>query len=133
MMNKDTQDPNRTGNDAEIASRFARLRTTEAGSAPPFAAQPMPRARKTFFALTWPMQQALPRVAAALVLVVVAFTLFREQPEQDPALVYASIMNKQQMQTDILLEVSDSVLPAMATLPSLYELDVEFDSETHSN
>jgi hypothetical protein len=132
-MNRDTQGPNRTGNDAEIASRFARLRTTEADSAPPFTAQSMPPAGKNVFALTWPRQQALPRVAAALALVAVTFILFGEQPEQDPALVYAGIMNKQQIQTDILLEVSDSVLPAMATLPSLYEFDVEFDPETHSN
>ena len=132
-MDNDNRDPIRTGNDAEIARRFAHMHATEAERAPPITARPMTAATGKVIPIPWYRRQMLPRLAAAVVLVAIGFMLFREQPEQDPAMMYADIMGKQQMQTDTFLHVSNSVLPAMATLPSLYEFDVEFDGETYSN
>ena len=132
-MDKSTEDPHKVGSDADIARRFARLRTTETGSAPAITMEAVPAVSAKAFAVAWPGHPAVARVAAVLALVVIALGLFSQSAKEDPAALYASIMDKQQMQTDTLLEVSSSVLPAMTGLPGLYEIDVEFDYQIDTN
>jgi len=65
--------------------------------------------------------------------VAVAVSLLREAPEEDPAAIYAGIMQSHELQTDSLLIVSDSVLPALHAIPQLYELELEFSPEAAPN
>ena len=66
-------------------------------------------------------------------MVAIAVGLLRETPEEDPAALYAGIMASHQLQTDSLLIVSDSVLPALSDVPRLYELEAEFGPEAESH
>ena len=132
-MNETEKNSSHQKEDALMASRFAEMRAAESTTspaltrdAPTHATQIEPRPARNY-------SQILPRAAAAVALVAVTATLLLYQTTEDPALLYTNIMNKQQMQTDSLLIVSDSVLPAMSTLPNLYEIDLEFESDTYSN
>ena len=122
------------GTDAEIASRFARLRASEAGSAPPFTREIQPVARKRNFSDAWSGRYALPRLAAAAVLVFAVFiTLLHERAEEDPARLYTDIMSHQQFETDGLLELTDGEMPALKRLPTLYDPGIELDPDSYAN
>ncbi|MDH3994468.1 MAG: hypothetical protein OEV47_16225 [Gammaproteobacteria bacterium] len=128
-MNKFDKDTRTADLDREIAGRFAQMRAGEAASAPAFKRQNItatesarPEKVRT---VTW----VLPRLAAAIAVVAVAVSLLRGTPQEDPAALYASIMQHQQVQTDSLLLVSDSVLPEMRSVPRLYELEYAFTPE----
>jgi hypothetical protein len=132
-MDEYTEEPDKQGSDVEIAGRFAHLRRLEMASAPAITTAATPAAGAGAFTVAWPVRPAVARVAAVLALVVIALGLFSPSAKEDPAALYASIMDKQQMQTDTLLNVSASVLPAMTDLPSFYEFDVEFDYQIDPN
>lgn len=132
-MTDDTEKIDPAATDAKIAMRFAQLRAAEADCAPAVTTGSLPNARTGVLSAILPGRQSLPRVAAGIGLLALAFTLFSERPEEDPAALYASIMARQSMQTDTLLQVSSGVLPATTALPSLYELDMSFDPEKYSN
>ncbi|MEM9360965.1 MAG: hypothetical protein AAGB04_32765 [Pseudomonadota bacterium] len=67
-------------------------------------------------------------MAAAAAVVGLGVFLLIDAPQEDPAAVYASIMQHQQMQTDWLLSVSDTVLPAQQPVPTLYDMDAAIDA-----
>lgn len=118
MKNPET-DRESTGAEREIARRFARLRAAEAASAPVFTRQAGPLVASS----------AWLRFAAAVAAIAVTVTLLRQAPEEDPAALYAGIMAHRQVQTDALLTVSDSVLPALSAVPSLYDMESALATE----
>jgi len=128
-MNNIDKDAKAADVDREIAGRFAQMRAGEAASAPAFTRQIIPVTKNArpehFRTATW----VLPRLAATIAVVAVAVSLLRETPQEDPAALYASIMKHQQVQTDSLLIVSESVLPAMSAVPRLYDMESAFTSE----
>ena len=125
--------PGGTDPDSEIARRFTQLRALEAASAPDFSPAVGSGSGRAPKINSWTASRTLPRVAAAAALVAIALTLLRESPQEDPAALYAGIMENQQVQTDSLLIVSDSILPAMSPLPSLYDIEAEVDTGTYTN
>lgn len=129
-MSENKQEPTRTAADAELSRRFAALRTTETASAPPFPTQGKSLARPHVFA-RW--NTVLPRIAAVLAVAALGLILLRTNTPEDPATLYAGIMANSPLQTDGLLIVSDSVLPALNGVPELYEIDPEVLSETYTN
>ena len=131
-MTDDTEQTDSAVTEAKIAARFARLRAAEAECAPAVTAASLANAGTGVSSAIWPARYSLPRVAAGLGLLALAFTLLNQQPGEDPAALYVSIMNKQYMQTDSLLEVSAGVLPARTGLPGLYEPDVGSDPEKYT-
>lgn len=134
-MSDDKQTFDQAKLDDAIATRFARMREHEAASAPAFDPQ-RPRALPDRSPeRPWLLSSSLPRVAAALALVGIAVVMLTDGPgpEPDPAALYTSIMDKQTLQTDSLLIVSASVLPSMAPLPELYDMDAEFTQDSLSN
>lgn len=132
MNNIDT-DPKITGTDREIASRFARLRDSEAASAPEFTRQVNAGTERAKPDHLRTMTRIIPRLAAAIAVVAVAVTLLSETPQEDPSVLYVAIMENQQVQTDSLLSVSDSVLPALSAVPRLYNMESAFAPEAETN
>ena len=128
-MNDKTPETGPTALEQEIATRFASLRGEEAATA---AAYRQPQPSPPIVARPWTFARALPRTAAAVAVGAVAAVLIYEKPVEDPALLYAGIMQSQSLQTDALLIVSDSVLPAMQSLPQLYDLNAEADAATNT-
>ena len=122
-----------TGTDREIASRFARMRDSEAASAPAFERQVNPDKEHAKPEHLRTMIGVLSKLAAAIAVVAIAVTLLSETPQEDPAALYAGIMENQQVQTDSLLIVSDSVLPALSTVPRLYNMESVFAPEKETN
>lgn len=129
-MSENKQQPTRSAADTELSRRFATLRSAEAASAPAFPAQGKALARPHIFA-RW--NTVLPRVAAVLAVAALGLMLLRTGTEDDPATLYAGIMANSPLQTDGLLMVSDSVLPALDGVPELYEIDPEVIRETYTN
>ncbi|MEM1156177.1 MAG: hypothetical protein AAGI44_18740 [Pseudomonadota bacterium] len=128
-MSEDSDTSNSSQLDARLALRFAELRENEASSAPRFTQPVLARTaqasgsnqgRRTVF--------GLPRLAAAAAIVGLGIFLLIDAPQEDPAAVYAGIMQHQQMQTDWLLSVSDVVLPAQQPVPTLYDMDAAIDA-----
>jgi hypothetical protein len=117
--------PNTAGNDADqaLARRFARLRAAEADCAPPLSGT---SAADASALSDRHRPRALPWLVAASVLVAAVLTVLTDQPEDDPAALYASIMARQEWQTDILLEVSEGTLPAMSSSPRFYDPNIEW-------
>ena len=132
MSNIDT-DPRISDTDPEIANRFARMRASEAASAPAFTRQINPAAERAKTDHLRTVARILPRLAAAIAVVAVAVSLLNETPPEDPAALYAGIMENQQVQTDSLLIVSDSVLPALRAVPRLYNMESAFAKETETD
>jgi hypothetical protein len=132
-MNNIDSDPTITGTDREIASRFARMRASEAASAPAFTVQTIPAAERARADHPRTVARIVPRLAAAIAVVAVAVSLLYETPQEDPAALYASIMENQQVQTDSLLIVSDSVLPALRAVPRLFDTESAFAANTETD
>jgi len=132
-MNDLNKGPGGTDPDSEIARRFIRLRAVEAAAAPDFSLAVASGSGRPPKINSWSASRTLPRVAAAVALAAIALTLLHESPQEDPAALYAGIMKNQQVQTDSLLIVSDSILPAMSTLPSLYDIEAEVDTGNYEN
>jgi len=132
-MNKIDTDSKITDTDREIESRFARMRASEAASAPAFAQQINPAAERAKADHLSTVARVLPRLAAAIAVVAVAVSLLSETQLEDPAALYAGIMENQQVQTDSLLIVSDSVLPALRAVPSLYDMESVFAAKTETD
>ena len=118
--------------DARLREQFQRLRQAEQGSAPQFPHNSpsnvvaLPPGKSTSY---W----RLPQMAAAVAVVAVGVGLFVQQPQEDPAALYSDIMSAQLMQTDALMDVSSSVLPAVYDLPHLYDADFTYDTNTLIN
>ena len=132
MKNIDT-DSGITDTDREIASRFARMRASEAASAPAFTRQTTTTVESARADHPRTLTRILPRLAAAIAVVAVAVSLLNETPPEDPAALYAGIMENQQVQTDSLLIVSDSVLPALSAVPRLYDMESAFAAKTETD
>ena len=132
-MNKIDREQKLSDNEREIASRFARMRASEAASAPAFGPRLAPAKDPVRPAYSLPPAHVFARLAAGIAVVAIAVGLLRETPEEDPAALYAGIMASHQLQTDSLLIVSDSVLPALSDVPRLYELEAEFSPEAESH
>ena len=118
--------------DSEIAKQFAHLRVVESATAPAFnparvAERGAPAASRRI------ATRMLPRLAAAIAVVALGVTLLSNPQQEDPAELYTGIMNTQPMQTDSLLFVSNSVLPALTPVPRLYDIDAEIDIEIYAN
>ncbi|CAA0118126.1 Uncharacterised protein [Halioglobus japonicus] len=102
---------------------FAEMRRQEIAQAPDFpdtAARsqqdPLPGDQTTY--------RITPKVAAAIaVLAALMLLLTREPAPQDPAQLYAEIMNASSPATDSLLSVSPGTLPGVTDLPEIYETD----------
>tara|TARA_R110002049_G_scaffold29984_5_gene102233 strand:- start:854 stop:1240 length:387 start_codon:yes stop_codon:yes gene_type:complete len=102
---------------------FGQMRREEMAQAPAFPdgatlsqRAPSPAAR--------PSYRATPKVAAAIALLAaLALLLSREPTPQDPAQLYADIMNTNRLATDTLLSVSPGTLPGMADLPDVYDFE----------
>ena len=131
MIDKETE-PVLT-QDEQLAASFALLRAEEAPSAPEFTREKRLRQQGPVRTQRRFTRQALPPVAAAVALVAVGAVLLSQQSEDDPAALYASIMSQQSLQTDSLLQVSESVLPALSDVPDLYQIDEMFQPETLNN
>jgi hypothetical protein len=129
-MSESKQQPAHTATDQELSRRFTKLRTADAASAPPFPLQGKALARPHVFA-RW--NTAAARIAAVLAVVALGLMLLRTNTPEDPAVLYAGIMANNPLQTDSLLTVSDSVLPALNGVPELYEIDEEAVRETYTN
>jgi hypothetical protein len=118
--------------DDKIAGQFAHMRAVETASAPTFI--PQLKAEPHAPAMGYHIAtRVLPRLAAAVAVVALGTTFLSNPQQEDPAELYTGIMKKQHMQTDSLLFVSDSVLPALTSVPSLYDMDAESDIETYTN
>ena len=129
-MNNTDIDPDAV--DSEIAKQFAHLRAVESATAPAF--NPRREAERGAPAPSHRIAtRILPRLAAAIAVVALGVTLLSNPQQEDPAELYTGIMNTQHMQTDSLLFVSDSVLPALTPVPRLYDIDAEIDIETYAN
>lgn len=129
-MSENKQEPARSAADVELSRRFATLRSAEAASAPTFPKQGKALARPHIFA-RW--NTVLPRLAAVLAVAALGLMLLRSNTPEDPATLYAGIMANSPLQTDGLLMVSDSILPALNSVPELYEIDPEVIRETYTN
>ncbi|MEM6580256.1 MAG: hypothetical protein AAF699_03235 [Pseudomonadota bacterium] len=128
-MSEDRDTSNSSQLDARLAQRFAELRRSETSSTPGFR-QPV-LARSPRHSGSNQGQRAvfgLPRMAAAAAVVGLGVFLLIDAPKEDPAAVYAGIMQHQQMQTDWLLSVSDTVLPAQQPVPTLYDMDAAINA-----
>lgn len=111
----------------DIAARFARMRELEASTAPAFSSGTAARFGRPAAGYRWLSQYALPGMAAALALVAIAVTLLNQRSgADDPAALYAGLMNRHHMQTDPLLSVSSTELPALSDLPQLYQVEFEY-------
>ncbi len=119
--------------DRELDRRFAGLRREEMATAPTFSAMSAPKPEGSSRHVQPRLAPTLPRLAAAAAATAIALTVFYSTEDDDPARLYAGIMQDQILQTDALLNVSESVLPAMHTLPQLYHLDSLAVEPTHSN
>lgn len=120
--------------DALLKEHFAKLRASEAAMAPPIPdGSEAPLAISSGWT-TFAGAATLPRLAAGLAVVALGVGLFVSQtPAEDPGALYAEIMSGQTMETDALLMVSESVLPAMDDVPGLFEIDFEYNSDALLN
>jgi hypothetical protein len=128
-MNTIDKESKTAGVHREIAVRFAQMRATEAASAPALPRQNVKAAENAKPEHFRTVTRVLPRLAAAIAVVTIAVSLLRETPQEDPAVLYAGIMEHQQVQTDSLLIVSESVLPEMKAVPRLYDMESAFTPE----
>ena len=105
--------------DEQLAARFATMRAEDSQLAPAFAepGQGAVRARQgiTSFADSGMVRGAL----AASLLLAFAFWFTAKPTPEDPAMLYAQVMDGYRLSTDELLFVSDSTLPEMTDLPEL--------------
>ncbi|MFT4613148.1 MAG: hypothetical protein ACI9NT_000284 [Bacteroidia bacterium] len=118
--------------DAQLESYFQRLRRAEQASAPNIPSSATtnvvalaPSARNIY--------RSLSQMAAAIAVLAVGIGLFVQQPSEDPAALYSDIMSGQSMQTDALMQVSSSVLPAVYDLPQLYDTGFTYDTDALIN
>ncbi len=152
MMHSDNESDS-VAHDKFLASQFDQLRRAESNTAP---TAPLPEVLRAAVADTatnepavvsskgrdglrfdtasvnggrasWLHPTMLPRVAAALAVIAISTTWVMNSATEDPARLYVQIMDGQSMTTDSLLDVSDAVLPALSTLPTLYEVSEEYD------
>ncbi len=113
--------------DARLAAQFAALRAEEAATAPPVPGPVVNSEATPALFRAAPARGALPAIAASALVAVIGLGLFMQGAEEDPAQVYAGIMASQQWQSDELLVVSDSLFPALESVPELYEFDMDID------
>ncbi|MFT6955695.1 MAG: hypothetical protein ACJAYC_000696 [Halieaceae bacterium] len=119
--------------DVELANRFAQLRRQESAAAPAYREPARRRVEQSSATRRWTGAWSLPRAAAAVAVAAIAVSLFYVSPEDDPARLYAGIMQHQSLQTDALLIVSDSVLPAMNSLPQMYDIEEALDADFNTS
>ena len=116
-MNKtpDTQD------DA-LAGRFKQMRQADSALAPAFPTQQELETQQPvavafgFSAAPWKM------AVAASVVAVTAVVMMNQTVSEDPAVLYADIMNANAMTTDSLMRVSVGMLPERISLRSAFDI-----------
>ena len=116
----------------ELASRFAQMRAQESASAPGFPTEAELFKRKPV-AASRAMTVSYASVAAVLALLAIGVGVARYQPAEDPVALYATIMDRQPASTDHLLEVSESVLPGLSSVPGFDNIDLQFEQDYQTN
>ena len=121
--------------DRELKRQFGELRTEQKPHVPAF-----PGKEHLLQQVDQPSPAVgmLPRVAAGFVLIVASGLFFSQigpggsAETQDPAQIYAEIMNSQTLDSDQLLMVSADLMPAMNDLSDFYLDELGFEMETGS-
>ena len=132
--------PESNTTDTELEKHFAQLRLAELASAPAFpgsSANRRPDNAPHNIVTLAPAQRtiyrSLPKMAAAVAALAIGVGLFMQEPQEDPAALYSDIMSRQSMQTDVFMQVSGSVLPAVYDLPRLYDTEFSYETDTLIN
>jgi hypothetical protein len=99
------------------------MREFDAGHAPPFPDAAVLAQRQPLVAGNR-IAAALPKVAAALVLVVGAGLLTLDTSPRDPGILYADIMGDSQLMTDSLLSASPGMLPEMVEPTDAFDMEL---------
>ena len=71
---------------------------------------------------------AVPQVAAAITIAVVAALLMMNASPRDPGVLYADIMGSNAITTDYLMMVSPGTSPEIISTMDVYETDVSIDA-----
>lgn len=107
---------------SELTNRFTQIRSEDAEQLPAFPDEELLAQRSPIMAKPR-FYAAMPSMAAAMVVAILAGVLFIERTPEDPSGVYAEIMSANNMDTDQLMAVSTSVLPEMTSLPGIFEIN----------
>lgn len=126
------KDKQETTGEKELGLLFQQMRREDAAQLPDFPDAAVLAGRETI-ALGHRAYSAMPKFAAAAAVALMAILLLREPVPQDPAMLYAEVMNANSIATDTLLLVSPGTLPGMVSLPDDYELDFSADAEQNIN
>lgn len=108
--------------DDALAGRFKQMRQADSALAPAFPTQQQLEKQEPvavasgFSGAPWKM------AVAASVVAVAAVVMMNQTASEDPAVLYASIMNANAMTTDSLMRVSDSTLPERGALQSAFDI-----------
>lgn len=126
--------------DKDIATRFAMMRDEEREKSPKFPSEFELRKQQAALAPKPGIYEYMPKIAAAFALVAIISIFMtnasNNRIEENPVEVYARIMqshNMDNMNTDHLLVVSESLLPAMASAPTFYETELELEPDLYLN
>jgi hypothetical protein len=109
--------------DRELSRRFGQMRQQDTEQVPAFPSEKELVKRSPIIGGS----QLYPRVQkiAVAAAVIVAVGIFMNNPSpQDPAALYAEIMNANSMATDQLMLVSQVTAPEMLSAPGIYEIEV---------
>lgn len=125
-------DKHETAHEKELHRLFIQMRREDAAQAPDFPDatvlaehEPVVVGRMGY--------RVMPKLAAAAAVAAIAILVLREPTPQDPAVLYADVMNANSIATDALLSVSLGALPGMASLPEVYEMEDSGDARQNIN
>ncbi|MFT4518100.1 MAG: hypothetical protein ACI9JM_000477 [Halioglobus sp.] len=104
-----------------LAGRFKQMRQADSAMVPAFPTQQQFEAQQPVEATT-AFSGASWKMAVAASVVAVTAVVMNQPVAEDPAALYADIMNANTMTTDSLLRVSDGTLPEMVNLQNAFDI-----------
>lgn len=118
--------------DRELSRRFMQMRQADAERMPDSPSEEELAARSPII-VARQRHSSIRKIAVAAAIVVAVSVFITRPPEQDPGELYADIMNVNNMATDQLMLVSESVSPEMISMPGVYEIDMPADQAEYTN